>query len=147
MEALLETVGNLSRMTRFGRVVRMEGLLVEVSGAAGAIGLGARLRIFTAAGAETPCEVVGFRDGPRTSPCPSASCKGNAGARATSRICRIPSPVRCLEPVCDAFGHRSRKGALTGDAAYPLRASRRRHWGPHRRQARLGVAPLTDLPC
>ena len=49
-------------MTRFGRVARMEGLLVEVTGASGAIGLGGRLKIDAESG-ETPCEVVGFRDG------------------------------------------------------------------------------------
>ena len=63
MKELIEAVGTLPRMTRFGRVARMEGLLVEVTGAAGAIGLGGRLRIAATEGAETHCEVVGFRDG------------------------------------------------------------------------------------
>ena len=40
MEALIDCVAGLPRLTRFGRVARMEGLLVEVTGAGGAIGLG-----------------------------------------------------------------------------------------------------------
>jgi flagellum-specific ATP synthase len=54
VEGLIERVGNLPRMTRLGRVARMEGLLVELTGAAGAIGLGGRLSISAADGAETP---------------------------------------------------------------------------------------------
>ena len=83
MKELIDAVGTVPRMTRFGRVARMEGLLVEVTGAAGAIGLGGRLRIAAAEGAETPCEVVGFRDG-RALAMPFGQLHGvTLGARAT----------------------------------------------------------------
>ena len=45
VDALIESVNGLPCLTRFGRVARVEGLLVEVTGASGAIGLGGRLHI------------------------------------------------------------------------------------------------------
>src|SRR4051794_39602876 len=83
VEALIETVESLPRLTRFGRVTRLEGLLVEVTGAGGAIGLGGHLKIAGREGQETPCEVVGFRDG-RALAMPFGRLEGiTLGARAT----------------------------------------------------------------
>ena len=80
MEVLIDTVAGVPRLTRFGRVARMEGLLVEVTGA---IGLGGRLPIAGVEGSETPCEVVGFRDG-RALAMPFGQLEGvSLGARAT----------------------------------------------------------------
>jgi flagellum-specific ATP synthase len=105
----------------------MEGLLVEVTGAAGAIGLGGRLRIAAAEGTETPCEVVGFRDG-RALAMPFGQLHGvTLGARATfeDRLNAIHPCSAWLGRVVNAFGHPiDSKGALAqGMQAYPLRAS------------------------
>ena len=137
MQELIETIGNLPRMTRFGRVARMEGLLVEVTGAAGAIGLGARLKI-AAEGGETPCEVVGFRDG-RALAMPFGELQGvTLGARATfeDRQNSINPCSGWLGRVVDAFGHAiDGKGALPeGMEAYPLRAAP----PPAHQRARIG---------
>src|SRR5262245_2892458 len=114
-------------MTRFGRVARMEGLLIEVTGAAGAIGLGGRLRIPAAQGAETPCEVVGFREG-RALAMPFGQLEGvTLGARATfeDRQNAIHPSQAWLGRVIDAFGHAiDGKGPLAqGFEPYPLRTS------------------------
>jgi len=127
VEALIDTVAGVPRLTRFGRVARMEGLLVEVTGAAGAIGLGGRLRIAGAEGSETPCEVVGFRDG-RALAMPFGQLEGVAlGARATfeERINAIHPSQAWLGRAIDAFGHPlDGKGALAqGMEPYALRAA------------------------
>jgi len=99
LEALIDTVAAVPRLTRFGRVARMEGLMVEVTGAAGAIGLGGRPRIAGTEGSETPCEVVGFRDG-RARAMPFGQLEGVAlGARATfqDRIKRHSSQIRGIK--------------------------------------------------
>ncbi len=143
MKELIEAVGTLPRMTRFGRVTRMEGLLVEVTGAAGAIGLGGRLRIAASEGAETPCEVVGFRDG-RALAMPFGQLHGvTLGARATfeDRLNAIHPCSAWLGRVVDAFGHPiDGKGTLPlGMEAYPLRAS------PPPAHARARIAGKLDL--
>jgi flagellum-specific ATP synthase len=130
-------------MTRFGRVARMEGLLVEVTGAAGAIGLGGRLRIAAGEGGETPCEVVGFRDG-RALAMPFGQLQGvTLGARATFEdgLGSIhPSPA-WLGRVVDAFASPiDGKGALPqGMQAYALRAS------PPPAHARARIGGKLDL--
>src|ERR1700761_7229784 len=63
MLALLKEIEAMPTIRRFGRVARIEGLLVEVTGAAGAIGLGGQVRLTGSNGKQIPCEVVGFRDG------------------------------------------------------------------------------------
>ncbi|MGH6828446.1 MAG: flagellar protein export ATPase FliI [Rhizomicrobium sp.] len=63
MRALLKDIEALPTLTRFGRVARIEGLAVEVTGAAGAVSLGGRVRLSLGNGARISCEVVGFRDG------------------------------------------------------------------------------------
>jgi flagellum-specific ATP synthase len=142
VQGLIETVGNLPRMTRFGRVARMEGLLVEVTGAAGAIGLGARLRIAAESG-ETPCEVVGFRDG-RALAMPFGQLQGvTLGARATfeDRQNSIHPCSAWLGRVVDAFGQPiDGKGVLPeGMQAYPLRAA------PPPAHARARIGGKLDL--
>ena len=143
MRALIETVDSLPRLTRFGRVARVEGLLVEVTGASGAIGLGGRLRISTTENRETPCEVVGFRDG-RALAMPFGQLEGiTLGARATfeERISAIYPSRGWLGRVLDAFGQPSDgKGPLPcGMEAYPLRAS------PPQAHARARTGGKLDL--
>ncbi|HVU22241.1 MAG TPA: EscN/YscN/HrcN family type III secretion system ATPase, partial [Rhizomicrobium sp.] len=63
MHALLKEIDAIPTLRRFGRVARIEGLLVEVTGAAGAISLGAQVRLSGGSSKQISCEVVGFRDG------------------------------------------------------------------------------------
>src|SRR5258706_5749210 len=127
VDALIESVAGLPCLTRFGRVARVEGLLVEVTGASGAIGLGGRLHIAGAEARQTPCEVVGFRDG-RALAMPFGQLDGiTLGARATfeERVFAIYPSMDWLGRVVDAFGSASDgKGPLAcGMEAYPLRAA------------------------
>jgi flagellum-specific ATP synthase len=143
VDALIESVNGLPCLTRFGRVARVEGLLVEVTGASGAIGLGGRLHIAGADARETPCEVVGFRDG-RALAMPFGQLEGiTLGARATfeERVFAIYPSMEWLGRVVDAFGHATDgKGPLgCGMASYPLRAS------PPPAAARARVAGKLDL--
>jgi len=63
MHALLKEIETLPTLTRFGRVARIEGLGVEVTGAVGAVSLGGQVRLSLGNGKKISCEVVGFRDG------------------------------------------------------------------------------------
>src|ERR1700734_3533481 len=63
MHALLKEIGAISGLTRFGRVARIEGLAVEVTGAQGAVSLGGQVHITLSNHKKIPCEVIGFRDG------------------------------------------------------------------------------------
>jgi len=63
MRALLKEIDAIPTLRRFGRVARIEGLLVEVTGAAGAISLGGQVQLSNGSGKKISCEVVGFRDG------------------------------------------------------------------------------------
>jgi flagellum-specific ATP synthase len=127
VKALIESVEGLPRLIRFGRVARMEGLLVEVTGAVSAIGMGGRLRIDGANGENTPCEVVGFRDG-RALAMPFGRLDGiTLGARATFEEGNgtIYPCQAWLGRVVDAFGRAiDGKGALPqGMEPYALRAA------------------------
>jgi flagellum-specific ATP synthase len=127
MRALLKEIEAVAVLRRFGRVARIEGLMVEVTGAAGAISLGARVRITGARGQEIPCEVVGFRDG-RAQVMPLGTVDGvTLGARAD-----FDDPAACIYPsrewlgrVIDAFGKPvDGNGPLAqGQLAYPLKAA------------------------
>src|SRR5690349_13406146 len=105
----------------------MEGLLVEVTGAAGAISLGGQVRLSSSNGRQIPCEVVGFRDG-RAQLMPLGSLDGvSLGARADfdDRPAMIYPSRAWLGRVIDAFGQPTDgKGALPqGMAGYPLKAA------------------------
>ena len=63
MHALLKEIDAIPTLTRFGRVARIEGLPVEVTGAAGAVSLGGQVRLSIGTDKKISCEVVGFRDG------------------------------------------------------------------------------------
>src|ERR1700760_3432924 len=82
MRALLQDIEAVPTLTRFGRVARIEGLAVEVTGAQGAVSLGGQCRISIGNHKTIACEVVGFRDG-RALVMPLGSLDGiTLGARA-----------------------------------------------------------------
>src|SRR6202451_2925273 len=106
MRALLKDIEAVPALRRFGRVARIEGLLVEVTGAAGAISLGGQLRITSSNGKTIPCEVVGFRDG-RALAMPLGTLEGiTLGTRADfdDRPAAIHPSRAWLGRVIDAFG-------------------------------------------
>ncbi|MDR3525912.1 MAG: flagellar protein export ATPase FliI [Rhizomicrobium sp.] len=133
----------LPTLRRFGKVSRVEGLMVEVTGAAGAISLGGQLRIIPNHGPSIPCEVVGFRDGHALA-MPMGSLDGiTLGARADFEgvsACIYPSEG-WLGRVLDGFGNPTDgKGPLPqGPVPYPLKAS------PPPAQSRNRVGGKLDL--
>jgi flagellum-specific ATP synthase len=62
VQALLAEIGALAEVKHYGRVVSIQGLMVEVAGPLHAMGVGSRLAVSNRAGEEVTCEVVGFRD-------------------------------------------------------------------------------------
>ena len=143
MHALLKEIDAIPALRRFGRVARIEGLLVEVTGAAGAVSLGGQVRLCSANGKRIPCEVVGFRDG-RAQIMPLGALDGvSLGARADfDDHPPLLYPCRAwLGRVLDAFGRPvDGKGALPqGALAYPLRAQ------PPSAHARARVGGKLDL--
>ncbi len=127
MHALLRDIAAIAPVRRFGRVARIEGLLVEVTGAAGAVSLGGQVRLTSSSGKTIPCEVVGFRDG-RAQVMPLGSLDGmTLGARADfdDRPAVIFPSEAWLGRVLDGFGNPTDgKGPLpTGPEPYPLKAN------------------------
>ncbi|MBI3675710.1 MAG: flagellar protein export ATPase FliI [Proteobacteria bacterium] len=126
MHALLKEIDAVPVLRRFGRVARIEGLLAEVSGAAGAVSLGGQVRIANTRGQQIPCEVVGFRDG-RAQVLPLGSLDGvTLGARADfdDQPAAIYPSTAWLGRVIDGFGKPvDGKGVLPlGTKAYRLQA-------------------------
>ncbi len=125
MHALLRDIETIPSLRRFGRVTRIEGLLVEVTGAAGAVSLGGQVNLSCSNGNKIPCEVVGFRDG-RAQIMPLGALDGvTLGARADfdDRACLIYPSRTWLGRVLDAFGRPADgKGPLSlGVVGYPLK--------------------------
>jgi len=127
MRALLKEIEAVPTLIRYGRVARIEGLAVEVTGAVGAVSLGGQCRITIGNNKKIPCEVIGFRDG-RALVMPLGSLDGiTLGARADfedSAPAIFPSKS-WLGRVVDGFGApMDGLGALPqGTTAYPLRAA------------------------
>jgi flagellum-specific ATP synthase len=143
MHTLQQDIEAIGGLRRFGRVARIEGLLVEVTGAAGGISLGGQLRLTPHNGKEIPCEVVGFREG-RALAMPLGSLDGmTLGARADfeGRTAAIYPCRAWLGRVLDAFANPTDgKGALPlGTVAYPLKAQ------PPAAQSRARVGGKLDL--
>jgi flagellum-specific ATP synthase len=143
MQALLKEIETLPALTRFGRVARIEGLGVEVTGAQGAVSLGGQVRITIGDKKRIPGEVVGFRDG-RALVMPLGSLDGiTLGARADfdDRPAAIFPSLGWLGRVVDAFGEPiDGKGPLPqGGRAYPLKAP------PPSATARARVGGKLDL--
>jgi len=127
MRALLSDIEALPTLTRFGRVARIEGLAVEVTGAQGAVSLGGQCRISIGNKKTIPCEVVGFRDG-RALVMPLGTLDGiTLGARADfeDRPASIYPSKAWLGRVIDGFAQPvDGKGALPqGTAAYAIKAA------------------------
>lgn len=126
MRALLSDIEAVPTLTRFGRVARIEGLAVEVTGAQGAVSLGGQCRISIGNHRTISCEVVGFRDG-RALVMPLGSLDGiTLGARADfeDRPASIYPSKAWLGRVIDGFGQPvDGKGALPqGASAYAIKA-------------------------
>ncbi|MEO8302447.1 MAG: flagellar protein export ATPase FliI [Rhizomicrobium sp.] len=126
MRALLSDIEAIPTLTRFGRVARIEGLAVEVTGAQGAVSLGGQCRISIGNDRVISCEVVGFRDG-RALVMPLGSLDGiTLGARADfeDRPASIYPSKAWLGRVIDGFGQPiDSKGILPqGTVAYAIKA-------------------------
>ncbi len=138
MRALLTDIEAVPTLTRFGRVARLEGLAVEVTGAQGAVSLGGQCHISIGNDKIISCEVVGFRDG-RALVMPLGSLDGiTLGARADFEdrpACIYPSKA-WLGRVIDAFAQPlDGKGALPlGTKAYAIKAAP----PPATRRGRMG---------
>lgn len=117
MRALLREIEAVPALRRFGRVARIEGLLVEVTGAADAISLGGEVRLTGSNSKQISCDVAGF-GGAGFDDRPAGTCPSRAW------------PGRAI----DAFGRPTdRKGAFPrGTTGYPLRAQ------PPPARARIG---------
>ena len=127
MRALLKEIEGLPTLTRFGRVARIEGLGVEVTGAVGAVTLGGQVRLSIGNNKKISCEVVGFRDG-RALVMPLGPLDGIAlGARADfeNKPAAIYPSQEWLGRVVNGFGEAiDEAGPLPqGPIAYPLKAA------------------------
>jgi len=127
MHALIKDIEAVPTLCRFGRVARIEGLAVEITGAQGAVSLGAQCRITVGNNKKIPCEVVGFRDG-RALVMPLGSLDGiTLGARADfeDRAAEIFPCRAWLGRVIDGFGlPLDGKGPLVqGRVAYSIKAA------------------------
>ncbi|MBN9554110.1 MAG: flagellar protein export ATPase FliI [Alphaproteobacteria bacterium] len=127
MRALLKEIEALPGLTRFGRVARIEGLGVEVTGAVGAVTLGGQVRLSLGNGKKISCEVVGFRDG-RALVMPLGPLDGiTLGARADfeNKPASIYPSKAWLGRVVNGFGEAIDGGAPLpqGALAYPLKAA------------------------
>jgi flagellum-specific ATP synthase len=127
MRALLKEIEAIPTLTRFGRVARLEGLAVEVTGAQGAVSLGGQCRISIGNNKTISCEVVGFRDG-RALVMPLGGLDGiTLGARADfdDRPASIRPGRGWLGRVLNGFGEAmDGKGRLPqGSREYPLKAA------------------------
>src|SRR5271154_5363932 len=125
MRTLLKDIEAIPTLTRFGRVARIEGLAVEVTGAQGAVSLGGQCAITIGNNKKIPCEVVGFRDG-RALVMPLGSLDGiTLGARADfeDRPAEIYPSIQWLGRVVNGFGEAmDGKGRIAqGTRAYPLK--------------------------
>jgi flagellum-specific ATP synthase len=126
MQSLLKEIEGISTLTRFGRVARIEGLAVEVTGAQGAVSLGGQCRITIGNNRKIPCEVVGFRDG-RALVMPLGPLDGiTLGARADfeDQPASIYPSRGWLGRVVNGFGEAmDGKGPLPqGNQPYPIKA-------------------------
>jgi len=126
MHALIQDIEAVPTLTRFGRVARIEGLAVEVTGAQGAVSLGGQCSVSIGKNKKIPCEVVGFRDG-RALVMPLGPLDGiTLGARTDfeDRPASIYPCTAWLGRVIDAFGNPTDgKGPLPqGNESYPIKA-------------------------
>lgn len=127
MRTFWEDIEAVPELHRYGHVERIEGLLLEVTGAGGACSMGSQIRINPDSATPTLCEVVGFRDG-RALAMPLGVLDGiSLGARAQfdTAPAEIYPSRSWLGRVLDGFAQPyDGKGALArGKKAYPLKAT------------------------
>lgn len=127
MRNLWDEIADIPVLHRFGHVDRIEGLLLEVTGAAGATSMGGRICVNPDSAEPILCEVVGFRDGHALA-MPLGNLDGlTLGARAEFE--QMPAaiyPCRAwLGRVLDGFGNPADgRGPLPrGVTPYPLKAA------------------------
>ena len=140
MESAINQIDSLRTTEIFGRVVGVQGLLVEVAGPLHEMGVGARLAIESSISERMLCEVVGFRD-ERALCLPFGRLEGvRMGCRAIivagASLVR-PSPA-WLGRVVNAMGEPiDGKGPIeTGSEAMPLRSAP----PPAHERSRVGAA-------
>ena len=126
MQALLDEIERIQPYSFYGRVVCVQGLLIEVSGIH-AVSVAARGKIFARDGQEIACEIIGFRQ-------ERALCMAFGPLEGIGLGCRVVitahDPVifpdaSWLGRVINAMGEPiDGKGPLgAGPESYPLRAS------------------------
>ena len=126
MRALLAEIGGIAEVRHYGRVVSIQGLMVEIAGPLHAMGVGSRLSVSSRAGTDIECEVVGFRDG-RALCLPFGQLAGiGVGCKATvsAEEPHIYPTSAWLGRVVNAMGEPiDGKGPLPqGPEPYPLRS-------------------------
>lgn len=126
MHDVCEKISEIPVLHRFGHVARIEGLLLEITGAIGATSMGGQVCVNPGDGRKVPCEVVGFRDG-RALAMPLGPLDGmKLGARADfeERAAEVYPTLQWMGRVLDGFGNPSDGlGPLPqGPRAYPIKA-------------------------
>ncbi|GAB4142957.1 MAG: flagellar protein export ATPase FliI [Sphingomonadales bacterium] len=143
MQSLVKEIERIAPDKRYGRVAGVQGLLVEVAGAARSLAVGGRVAIESRSGNALAGEVVGFRD-ERALTMPFDTLEGvGVGCRAwTAGNEAVVYPSSAwLGRVVNAFGQPlDGKGPIAqGAVARPLRAS------PPPAQSRSRVGSKIDL--
>ena len=62
VKSLIDDINRIPVITRYGRVISVQGLLVEVAGIQSEVSIGSRCVIETRRSVDVTAEVVGFRD-------------------------------------------------------------------------------------
>lgn len=104
MQALRKEIETVPTLQSFGRVARSEGLLVEVTGAAGSVTLGGQLSLEGGQPKRIPRVVVGFRDG-RALAMPLGNLNGiTLGADFLDGVAAIYPSLAWLGRILNGFG-------------------------------------------
>ena len=136
MHALLKDIDAVPGLRRFGRVARIEGLLVEVTGAAGAISLGGQVQLSRRAGPQDPVRSRGL---PRR-PGPDHAAR-QRGRREPGRARRFRRPA-ASDPSWDGMAWpRARRLRPTGRRQGPAAAGT--GGLSHQGAAAIGPCPRT----
>lgn len=127
LKALINEIQELSAVEYYGRVVTVQGLLVEIAGPLQVMSIGSRMTIQSRSGRDVPCEVVGFR-GDRALCLPFGELDGvHMGCKAivSDEGTRVKPSHAWLGRVVDAMGAPvDGKGPIqNGESGYPLRNS------------------------
>lgn len=125
IHSFLDGLSRLNDQQVYGRVVAVQGLLVEIGGIQSALSVGDRLHVIARDGRLVPCEVVGFREG-RALAMPFGTLDGlGLGCRAEVEegTPAVYPHESWLGRVINAMGEPvDGQGYLTqGLAAYPIR--------------------------